>query len=163
MRPPAGAASAHRKIHLPTSSRSSTRRSMRGSPIPQSQGTTCRSGATPFGGLAGGIRQIHRRGNREMGQSHQIRRGLKRSSFAPVWLTSDLERHDETSPPQILGSGSEQLPRCRAASRVPRAETYPTRPVHIVVGLPSGLTPDIGARLIAQSLSERLGQKFRCR
>jgi len=40
------------------------------------------------------------------------------------------------------------------------AETYPSRPVHIVVGLPPGLTPDIGARLIAQSLSQRLGQQF---
>jgi tripartite-type tricarboxylate transporter receptor subunit TctC len=40
------------------------------------------------------------------------------------------------------------------------AQTYPSRPVHIVVGLPPGLTPDIGARLIAQSLSQRLGQQF---
>ena len=41
-----------------------------------------------------------------------------------------------------------------------RAQTYPSRPVHIIVGLPPGLTPDIGARLIAQSLSQRLGQQF---
>ncbi len=32
--------------------------------------------------------------------------------------------------------------------------------MHIIVGLPPGLTPDIGARLIAQSLSQRLGQQF---
>ena len=47
-----------------------------------------------------------------------------------------------------------------AVSRIASAMDYPTRPVHIIVGLPPGLTPDIGARLIAQSLSERLGQQF---
>jgi tripartite-type tricarboxylate transporter receptor subunit TctC len=39
------------------------------------------------------------------------------------------------------------------------AQSYPTRPVHLVVGYPPGLTPDIVARLIAQPLSERLGQQ----
>jgi tripartite-type tricarboxylate transporter receptor subunit TctC len=39
------------------------------------------------------------------------------------------------------------------------AQDYPTRPVHLVVGFPAGLTPDIVARLIAQSLSGRLGQQ----
>ncbi len=39
------------------------------------------------------------------------------------------------------------------------AQVYPSRPVHLVVGYPAGLTPDIVARLIAQSLSERLGQQ----
>ena len=47
-----------------------------------------------------------------------------------------------------------------AVARIASAMDYPTRPVHIIVGLPPGLTPDIGARLIAQSLSERLGQQF---
>jgi tripartite-type tricarboxylate transporter receptor subunit TctC/transposase InsO family protein len=36
----------------------------------------------------------------------------------------------------------------------------PVRPVHLVEGYPPGLTPDIVARLVAQSLSERLGQQF---
>jgi tripartite-type tricarboxylate transporter receptor subunit TctC len=37
---------------------------------------------------------------------------------------------------------------------------YPTRPVHIVVGFPAGTAPDITGRVIAQALSERLGQQF---
>jgi tripartite-type tricarboxylate transporter receptor subunit TctC len=37
---------------------------------------------------------------------------------------------------------------------------FPIRPVHIVAGYPAGAGPDIIARLIAQALSERLGQQF---
>src|SRR5208282_318775 len=37
---------------------------------------------------------------------------------------------------------------------------YPTRPVHVIVGYPPGSGPDIEGRLIAQWLSERLGQPF---
>jgi tripartite-type tricarboxylate transporter receptor subunit TctC len=46
------------------------------------------------------------------------------------------------------------------ASRGVRAEEYPTRPVRFVVGFPGGSATDIIGRLIAQSLSERLGQQF---
>jgi tripartite-type tricarboxylate transporter receptor subunit TctC len=41
-----------------------------------------------------------------------------------------------------------------------RAQAYPSRPVHLIVGTPAGLAPDIVARLVGQSLSERLGQQF---
>jgi tripartite-type tricarboxylate transporter receptor subunit TctC len=41
-----------------------------------------------------------------------------------------------------------------------RAQAYPSRPVRLLVGVPAGGSPDIQARLIAQWLSERLGQPF---
>jgi tripartite-type tricarboxylate transporter receptor subunit TctC len=47
-----------------------------------------------------------------------------------------------------------------AVSRVAWAQTYPTRPVRILVGYSAGSASDILARLIAQWLSERLGQQF---
>jgi len=56
-----------------------------------------------------------------------------------------------------LAAGAVALP---AVSHVARAQTYPTRPVRLIEGFGAGGAPDIVARLVGQSLSERLGQSF---
>jgi tripartite-type tricarboxylate transporter receptor subunit TctC len=47
-----------------------------------------------------------------------------------------------------------------AAPRLAWSQTYPARPIHMVVGFAAGGGADIIARLIGQSLSERLGQQI---
>jgi tripartite-type tricarboxylate transporter receptor subunit TctC len=56
-----------------------------------------------------------------------------------------------------LATGAIALP---ALTRVGRAQSYPTRFVRLVCGFPPGGSNDLYARLIGQSLSERLGQQI---
>src|SRR6058998_1862939 len=56
-----------------------------------------------------------------------------------------------------LVAGSAALP---AAARMTWAQAYPARPVRIIVPFPAGQATDSIARLVGQSLSERMGQPF---
>jgi tripartite-type tricarboxylate transporter receptor subunit TctC len=56
-----------------------------------------------------------------------------------------------------LIAGAAALP---AASGNAGAQSFPVRPVHLIVGFPPGGVADLYARLIGQFLSERLGQQF---
>lgn len=56
-----------------------------------------------------------------------------------------------------LGAGATLL---SALPRVAFAETYPSRPVQMIVPFPPGSSPDIIARLSGEWLAQRLGQNF---
>jgi tripartite-type tricarboxylate transporter receptor subunit TctC len=60
----------------------------------------------------------------------------------------------------VAGGGALPILRWSALVRSAAALDYPTRPVHIIVGFPAGTSSDITARLVAQRLSEQLGQQF---
>jgi len=56
-----------------------------------------------------------------------------------------------------LAAGAAVLP---ATSRIAQGQTYPTRPVRLIVGDAPAGAPDVVARLIGQWLSERLGPQI---
>jgi tripartite-type tricarboxylate transporter receptor subunit TctC len=56
-----------------------------------------------------------------------------------------------------LAAGAAALP---AVSRIARAQTYPSRPVRLIVAAAAGGPTDIVARLLGQWLSERFHQQF---
>jgi tripartite-type tricarboxylate transporter receptor subunit TctC len=56
-----------------------------------------------------------------------------------------------------LAAGAAALP---ALPRFATAETYPSRPVHLIIGYTPGGSADMTARLFGQWLSQRLNQQF---
>src|SRR6266705_837899 len=76
-------------------------------------------------------------------------------------LLVEISRRNVMNPPRRrflrLVAGAVALP---AISRFASAQSYPTRPVHLIVGFAPGQGADIIARLFGQWLSERLGQQF---
>jgi tripartite-type tricarboxylate transporter receptor subunit TctC len=56
-----------------------------------------------------------------------------------------------------LTAGAAALP---AVTRIAKAQTYPTRPVRIIIGFAAGASGDIAARVLAQALGQRFGQQF---
>src|SRR6516164_1115260 len=73
------------------------------------------------------------------------------------------------SPSRFQRANAMTLPRRRflqliAAAALPvriaEAQSYPTRPVRIVIGFGPGASGDIAARVLAQSLTQQLGQQF---
>ena len=56
-----------------------------------------------------------------------------------------------------LAASTAALPFALVATR---AQAYPTRPVRMIVGFPAGNASDIIARVVAQALSDQLGQQF---
>src|SRR5438874_13495822 len=55
-----------------------------------------------------------------------------------------------------LAAGATALP---VASRIARAQTYPNKPIRLIIGFPPGSAVDILGRIITQWLTERLGQQ----
>ena len=56
-----------------------------------------------------------------------------------------------------LAAGAAAIP---AVARIAKAQTYPARPVRLIVGFGAGSASDIVARLLGEWLSERLSQQF---
>jgi tripartite-type tricarboxylate transporter receptor subunit TctC len=76
-------------------------------------------------------------------------------------LARDRDWEDEMKLPRRrflhLAAGTAALP---AVLRIAWAQSYPLRPVRVIVGFAAGGTTDVLARMIGQWLSERLGQPF---
>jgi tripartite-type tricarboxylate transporter receptor subunit TctC len=88
--------------------------------------------------------------------------------FAPSGLRSTIDTLSASA--KFRKGLSMKLPRRRflqlaavaaalpAASRIARAQSYPTRPLRLIIGYPPGGSADVTARLMGQWLTERLGQ-----
>ena len=96
---------------------------------------------------------------------HYRERGSPMKNRKREICTSGSVRDEDGQHPHLLGRrsflhlavGAAALP---VVSRMAWAQAYPTRPVHMIVGLATGGPTDVMARIVGQSLSERLGKQF---
>src|SRR6516164_2942770 len=96
---------------------------------------------------------------RQVGKDHAQTTTKAKWCFNPIAFRFRLAWHNLKLPRRKflhLAAGAATLP---SLSLVASADDYPTRPVKIVVGFAAGGAVDIVARLIAQWLSERIGQQ----
>src|SRR5262249_527614 len=126
----------------------------RGPCRPQYQNAPCRPRWRCACWLARRVRQAHRRRNRQVGRGNPGGKHQGGISIA-------IQRGDAMKLPRRtflhLAVGAAAVP---AMPRFAWAQSYPTRPVRLILGYAPGNAPDIVARLIGQWLSERLGQPF---
>src|SRR5262245_24850653 len=96
---------------------------------------------------------------------HHCERGSPMKNRKREICTSGSARDEDGQPPHLLGrrnflhlaASAAALP---PVARFAWAQTYPSRPVRVIVGFTAGSASDIVARLMGQWLSERLGQQF---
>src|SRR5262249_38265561 len=86
--------------------------------------------------------------------------GLRRSREAVVihWLSAAAQSMKLGRRKFLHLAGSAAV--SPAMSRLARADTYPSKPIRLIVPVPPGGTFDIVARLVAQAVSERLNQQI---
>src|SRR6266536_1112702 len=94
---------------------------------------------------------------------HHRERGSPMKNRKREICTSGSVRDEDGQPPHLLGrreflhaaAGAVALP---AVSRIALAQTYPTRPITVIVGFPPGVGTDAVGRTIAEHMKTSLGQ-----